>query len=200
MFEWFLGKYHDPTLGAVGYYPGQCPSIDVNHCSRVDMMHQGLVSVPRGDISGNSAHMKILQPAHFKSHTLPKFLSAEGPSVSTSADTKGKIFSFTARIEPGTTLADGVRIDWSAPPDAARILTSPVELGKWHEATGWVPTKADGQFAGGMKQSQNIIFSQPELIKRIEVQMQDGVDSVKSQFGINSVSLVTNSKDLTINR
>jgi len=199
MFEWLLGTCQDPALGAVGYYPGQCPSIDPDQCSRIDMIHQGLVTVPRDD-AGSWQHTKVLEPAHFKSHTVPQFLSAQGPSVSTNAHTKGKIFSFTALVKPGTTLADGVRIDWSAPPDAAKILTSPVELGHWHEATGWIATKANGRFAGGMPQSQNILFSQPELIKRIEVQMRDGADSVKTQFGINSVSLVTNPKDVTINR
>ena len=200
MFEWLFGTCHDPALGAVGYFPGQCPAIPTaDPCSRIDMIHQALVSVPREDMGASVSQMKVLQPVHFKSHTVPKFLSAEGPSVSLDDSAKEKIFSFTARVNPGTTLADGIRIDWSSPPDAARILTSPVELGHWHEATGWIPTKADGQFAGGMAQSQNIVFSQPELIKRIELQMRDGADSVRSQFGVHSVSLVTHPRDVVIN-
>ena len=156
------------------------------------MYHQGQIVVPKSDAFGGQ-QIKVLNPVHFKSHTVPQFLSAEGPSVST--ENAGKVFAFTARVDPDNSLVDGVRIDWSAPPDAARILVSPTDDTKLHEATGWIPTKADGRFAGGVPQSQNVIFSNPEWVKRIEVQMKDAPNTTKTQFGIQQVSLITNPKD-----
>lgn len=198
MFEWLFGSLNDPNVGAVGNLSGHCSSADHNYCNRLDMIHQGQVIVPKNpdlDIS----HLKTLRISQFPGHTRPEYLTGEGPAVVREGNDE-KIFSFTARVEPGDAIVDGLRIDWTAPPDATRILVSPALKGKWHEATGWVPTKADGRFAGGIPQTQNVVFSQPELIKRVEVQIKDAPNSTKTQFGIDQVSLITNARDRNVIR
>jgi hypothetical protein len=158
------------------------------------MFKQGLITVPKTDLfSADSKTFQTLKPVKFETHSTPVFLTPEGPSVNT--DFKGKIFSFTGRVDPGEAVIDGVRIDWSNPPDTARVLVSPFptsvgRVSDFHDATGWFSTKANGHLPGALKQSQNVIFSHPELVKRIEIQMKDYETSSKSQFGIDQIGLV----------
>lgn len=198
MFEFltnFLAPMHDPSIGAVGDISNHCP-LPVEQCGVVSQFHQGQIVLPKSGDFGQQ--VKVLNPVHFKSYTQPQFLNPTGPSVSQDpSEPAEKIFAFTARVDPDSALVDGVRIDWSAPPDAARVLVSPNDTTRLHEATGWVPTKADGRFAGGVPQTQNIIFSHPEWIKKISVQMRDAPNTTKTQFGIQQVALITNEKDLS---
>ena len=197
LLSWLYGSVTDPTIGAVGSFHNECSAPVHSQCGRVDMFHQGQISVAKSP-TFNGENIKTLQPVQLESHTQPQFLSAVGPSV-TNDLTRGKVFSFTARVDPDSAVVDGVRIDWSAPPDSARVLVSPSERGDLHPATGWIPTKSDARFQGGVPQSQNVIFSHPEMVKRIEIQMRDAPASVKTQFGIDQVSLMTNGKDQVIN-
>ena len=195
LFHWF---FPDTTsVGSIGDYHNHCSmDLPAKYGTTIEQFHQGIISVPKSDLFAGS-DIKTLNPVHFPKHTPPAILSPEGPSVNST--TKGKIFSFTARVDPDSSIIDGVRIDWSGPPDAARILVSPTEKSNWHDATGWISTKANGRFAGGIPQSQNIIFSQPEQVKRIEIQMRDSTESTKTQFGIDQVGLVTHAGQV-INR
>jgi hypothetical protein len=158
------------------------------------MFHQSTIPVAKSNLF-DGQNLKLLTPVQFQGHTKPVIVTSDGPSV-TKRGEESRIFSFTARVDPSSAVVDGVRIDWSAPPDGARVLVSPSEFGKLHEATGWISAKADGHIPGGVPQSQNIVFSQPELVKRIEIQMRDAPSSVKTQFGIDQVALVTNTKDM----
>lgn len=150
------------------------------------MMNQGVISLPKSDLV-DTCKLKVLTHVVPPKHT--PVLTPEGPSVNTTA--KGKIFSFAAKVSPGDALIDGLRIDWSSPPEAARILVSPSPSTPMHEATGWISTKADGRIPeGGVPQSQNVIFAHPETVNRIELQMRDSGDSSKSQFGVDQIGLV----------
>ena len=197
MFEFlhaFFAPLHDSSLGAVGDTSNHCPAA-VPQCSSVSQFHQGQIVIPKPDETPLD-HTKVLNPVRFNSHSAPQFLSAMGPSVK--SDSAGKIFAFTARVDPDTALVDGVRVDWSSPPDAMRVLVSPNDSpDSLHEATGWIPSKADGRFAGGVPQSQNVIFSRPEWVKQISVEMRDAPNETKTQFGIQQVALVTNSHDFS---
>jgi len=193
MFEWLFGVIPDPSVGAIGDPSHMCGSIDRDHCGRVDLIHQGQIVVPK-NVDILTPNMKTLQIAHFSGHTKPQVLQGVGPAVVNEGNNE-QLFSFTAKVQPGDAIVDGVRIDWTSPPDAARILVSPTDVGKWHDATGWVPTKADARFPGGIPQSQNVVFSSPELVRRIEIQMKDAPASATTQFGIDQVSLITNSND-----
>ena len=194
-FLWSLvHPLHDPQVGAVGDPHNHCAAAEEHAGCRLDMYHQGMIPVAKSNLF-QGQNLKLLKITQFKGHTRPEIVMSMGPSVTKLGD-ESRIFSFTARVEPGTALADGVRVDWSAPPDGARVLVSPDDSGKLHEVTGWISTKADGQIPGGIPQSQNIVFSQPEQVKRIEIQMRDAPSSVKTQFGIDQVVLVTNPRDM----
>ena len=204
-FHWLFSGVDPTDYPAVGDFKSQCTPMAPTCDPVVSMMKQGVIgfrpatdsepiSIPEG--------MRTLNPIHVETHSKPVFLTAEGPSVNT--DLKGKTFSFTGRVDPKEAVIDGVRIDWSAPPDVARVLVSPYPTdaggGKlWHDATGWFSTKANGQMPGAFKQSQDIIFSHPELVRRVEVQMKDFESSTKTQFGIDSLGLVTHIEDPSSN-
>ena len=193
LWSWFP-HLNDPQIGAVGDPNNKCaPDLDVT-CGRVNMMHQGVINLPNGDLSSSSV-IKVLKPVRFEGYGKPTLLTSEGPSF-TETGKGDMIFSFTGRVDPSPAIVDGVRVDWSAPPDGARVLVSPSLTGKLHEATGWIVTKAEGRIPGGLPQSQDIIFSHPENVRRIEIQMRDAPNSFKTQFGISHVSLVTNAKDV----
>jgi hypothetical protein len=189
VWSWFQ-PLQDIKLGAVGDPYHKCGPAVSESCGRVDMMHQGVISVPKSDLF-KGEHIKTLNPVVFPGHTL----TGEGPAFIETGD-KQKIFSFTARVDPDGAIVDGLRVDWTSPPDDARVLVSPSLTGKMHEATGWIVTKADGRIPGGIPQSQNIVFSHPEIVRRIEIQMRDAPNSVKTQFGVDQVALVTNQRDV----
>ncbi len=189
LYHWLYPSVDDAKIGAVGDFANHCGA-PVPKCGAVEMMHQGVISLPKSGLI-DTCKVKVLNPAQFPDHSPPIVLSPEGPSVSKSDD-GNKVFSFTGKVDPDGALVDGVRIDWSSPPEAARVLVSPYERGAMHEATGWIHTKANGHLpAGAVPQSQNVIFSQPESVKRIEVQMRDSAEGTKSQFGIVQMGLVT---------
>jgi len=197
MFDSVWSWFHplcDAKIGAVGDAYNQCPPPAAPNCSRVDMVHQGIISVPKSALF-KGEHMKFLTPVKFKGYSNPTLLTSEGPSFEDKTE-GGRIFSFTGRVDPKPALVDGIRVDWTTPPGEARVLVSSSLKGGLHKATGWLVTKADGRIPGSLPQSQNIIFSQPESVRRVEVQMRDAPNSAKTQFGIDQVSLVTNPKDV----
>ena len=193
VWSWFH-PLHDVKIGAVGDAFNKCPPPVATNCGRVDMMHQGVISVPKSELFRGEP-MKFLAPVKFKGYSNPTLLTSEGPSFTDSKEGE-RVFSFTARVDPQPALVDGVRVDWTSPPEEARVLVSPSLKGGLHKATGWIVTKADGRLPGSLPQSQNIIFSQPQSVRRIEIQMKDAPNSSKTQFGIDQVSLVTNPKDV----
>ena len=193
LWSWFQ-PLHDIKLGAVGDPSHKCGPAVTESCGRVNMMHQGVINIPKSDLFIGE-QIKFINPVQFQGYGKPTLLTGEGPSFMETND-RDKIFSFTARVDPEPAIVDGLRVDWTSPPDGARVLVSPDLSGKLHEATGWIVTKADGRIPGGVPQSQNIIFSQPENIRRIEIQMRDAPNSLKSQFGIDQLTLVTNMKDV----
>jgi len=200
MFDFFhyLFTGHDAhDFPAIGDFQDHCSVMTECPGTRISMIKPGLISIPKTDLS-SSSDIQTLKPVKFETHTKPIFLTPEGPSVNTGF--KGKVFSFTGRVDPGEGIIDGVRIDWSAPPDIARILVSPYPSSvgiknAFHDATGWFSTKANGQMVGSLKQSQNVIFSHPELVKRIDIQMKDFESSSKSQFGIEQIGLVAHQNE-----
>jgi hypothetical protein len=197
MFDSLWSWFHplcDSKIGAVGDPSNKCSTGEGYKCGRVDMYHQGIISIPKSQLF-NRENIKFLRPTRFPGYGKPTLLTSQGPSFIDQGDGK-PIFSFTARVDPSPSVVDGVRVDWTSPPDEARVLVSSSLKGKLHKATGWIVTKAEGRIPGGIPQSQNIIFSQPEHVRRIEVQMRDAPNSTKTQFGVNQVSLVTNPKDV----
>ena len=194
VWSWFQ-PLNDVKVGAVGdpFHKCEAPIVH-DSCGRTDMLHQEVISVPKSDLF-EGEHIKSLNPVLFKGHSSASTLIAQGPSFIDTGD-KEKIFSFTARVDPEPAIVNGLRIDWTSPPDGARILVSPSLTGKMHEATGWIVTKADGRLPGGIPQSQNIVFSHQENVRRIEIQMRDAPNSIKTQFGIDQVALVANAKDV----
>lgn len=202
LFHWLFSGGVDLTdYPAVGDFKSQCTPAPPTCGPAVSMMKQGIIAFRPSTNSVSDVvpeGMKTLNPIHVETHSKPVFLTPGGPSMNT--DFRGKIFSFTGRIEPKEAVIDGVRIDWSAPPDVARVLVSPYPTDAgghklWHDATGWFSTKANGQMPGAFKQSQDIIFSHPELVRRVEVQMKDFESSTKTQFGIDSLGLVSHIED-----
>jgi hypothetical protein len=197
MFDSVWTWFHplcDAKIGAVGDPYNHCSPPVADHCRRVDMMHQGVISVPKNNMF-RGENIKFLNPVKFKGYGKLTLLTSEGPSFVDTTE-GARIFSFTGRVDPQPAIVDGIRVDWTSPPEEARILVSPFLTGKLHKATGWIVTKSEGRVPGNLPQSQNIIFSQPENVRRIEVQMKDAASSSKTQFGIDQVSLVTNSKDV----
>lgn len=187
LYHWLYPAVDDSTIGAVGDFTNHCGPPVAKCGQTLEMMHQGVISIPKSDLI-DTCKVEVLNPTDFPRHT--PVISPIGPSVNTSSS--GKIFSFTGKVDPEGALIDGLRIDWSSPPDAARVLVSSNDGTPLHEATGWIPTKANGYLPeGAVPQSQNVIFSHPESVRRVEVQMRDAAGATKSQFGINQIGLVT---------
>jgi hypothetical protein len=199
-FHWLFSGVNPSDYPAIGDFKSQCTPAPPSCGPHVSMMKQGVIlfhpnSASRGVVPEG---MRSLNQVHVETHSRPVFLTPEGPAVNT--DFRGKIFSFTGRIDPKEAVIDGLRIDWTAPPDVARILVSPHATDAsghklWHDATGWFSTKANGQMPGALKQTQDVIFAHPELVKRVEVQMKDFESSTKTQFGIDRIGLVSHMDD-----
>jgi hypothetical protein len=194
-FHWLFTGVDSHDFPAVGEFKNQCTPAPPT-CGSVSMIKQGMIAYQPNVPTNSTDGLKSLNPIHVETHSQPAFLLPTGPAVNT--DFRGKVFSFTGRVDPKEAVIDGVRIDWSAPPDVARVLVSPYAtdsarsgVSLWHDATGWFSTKANGQMPGALKQSEDVIFSHPELVRRIDVQMKDFESSTKTQFGIDRIGLVT---------